>query len=196
MTHINPQHGLGTLVNHVAEGENPFNAQITPIYQTSTFGFPDVATGAAVFKGEQPGYIYTRFGNPNLDQLATRLSALEAIDLLRADPGAAIEDVVAGLVFSSGMAAISAVILGRVKSGDVVIAQEALYGATFNLLKDLAARFGLQVVWLHDLSMESWQAAFRQYPQARLAYVESPANPTMALVDLAGVADLAHQGET
>lgn len=193
MTKIDPTHGLGTLVNHVSEGDNPYNAQETPIYQTSTFSFPDVATGAAVFKGEKPGYIYTRFNNPNLEQLAAKLAALEAVDLLRARPGVAVEEVAAGLVFASGMAAISAVLLARLKSGDTIIAQESLYGATFNLIKDFAARFGIQVIWLHELGIEHWQAAFRQHPQARLAYVESPANPTMAIVDLAAVAQAAHQ---
>jgi methionine-gamma-lyase len=65
MGNFHPEHGLSTLVNHVAEGEHPYHAHLSPIYQTSTFGFPDVATGAAIFKGEDPGYTYTRIKNPN-----------------------------------------------------------------------------------------------------------------------------------
>jgi methionine-gamma-lyase len=193
MTQINPRHGLSTLVNHVAEGDNPLNAQVTPIYETSTFSFPDATTGAAIFKGEQPGYIYTRMGNPNLEQLAAKITALEAVDLMRTNPDKPLEETASGLVFASGMAAITAALLARLKSGDTLIVQEALYGATYNLIKDFATRFNFQVIWLNDLSAESWQATFRQHPQARLAYIESPANPTLAIVDLEAVAHIAHQ---
>ena len=64
MSSMDPRHGIGTLVTHVAEMRNPLNAHVTPIYQTSTFNFPDVETGAARFKGEDPGYIYTRLTTP------------------------------------------------------------------------------------------------------------------------------------
>ena len=86
MSAFNPKHGIGTLVNHFAEGNNADNAHVTPIYQTSTFGFPDAATGAQRFTGDAPGYIYTRLSNPNLDQTAAKIAALEGLDLLRAQP--------------------------------------------------------------------------------------------------------------
>ncbi len=69
MQPIHPKHGIGTLVTHYGEMNNPINAHVMPIYQTSAFVFPDVATGASIFKGETPGYIYTRLDNPNLEQL-------------------------------------------------------------------------------------------------------------------------------
>jgi len=193
MGNFDPRQGISTLVNHVGEGHNPQHAHVTPIYQTSTFSFPDVATGAAIFKGEDPGYVYTRMGNPNLAQLAEKFAALEGVDLLRADPGKPIGDVVAGLVFASGMAAVSTGILACVKSGQTVIAQEALYGATYTFLKTIAPNYGIKTIWLTDPSVENWEAAFAQHPEAVLAYAETPANPTMALVDLAGVADVAHR---
>ena len=77
MTPIDPKHGIGTLVNHVAEGGDPLCAHIAPIYQTSTFRFPDVDTGAARFRGEEEGYIYSRYDNPNLRQAAAKIAALE-----------------------------------------------------------------------------------------------------------------------
>lgn len=192
MGQIDPKYGIGTLVNHVAEGDNPKHAHLSPIYQTSTFSFPDVATGAALFKGEEHGFIYTRLGNPNLEQIARKYAALEGLDLLRANPQTPPEKLVDALVFSSGMAAVSAAVLGYVHSGDTVIAQEAVYGGTYSLLLDLAKRFELNVVWLHDLSLDAWEAAFQAHPEARLAYAETPANPTMDIVDLAGLAEIAH----
>jgi methionine-gamma-lyase len=193
MAKIDPKHGLGTLVNHVGEGLDPRHSHVTPIYQSSIFSFPDASTGASIFKGETPGYIYTRLGNPNLDQFASKIAVLEGLDLLRAQPETPVEEIVSGMVFASGMAAVTAAILGRVKSGQTIIAQEAVYSATYNFLCDLGSQYQIQVVWLSDVSLPSWEAAFHLHPEAVLAYAESPANPLMLLVDLAGVAQIAHR---
>ena len=192
MYQFSPAHGFSTLVTHFTEAENPLNAHVTPIYQTSTFNFPDVATGAAIVERTQPGYYYTRLNNPNLEQFARKLTLLEAIDLLRESPGSTLEEIAAGQVFSSGMAAISTVLLACLKAGDTVIAQEAVYSNTFNFLKEIAPGLEIDVVWVRDVSPESWQAAFDAHPGARLAYAETPANPTMTVVDLSSVADIAH----
>lgn len=192
MSLINPRHGIGTLVTHVAEMRNPLNAHVTPIYQTSTFSFPDVQTGAARFKGEEPGYIYTRLNNPNLEQLALKIAVLEGLDLLRAQTDRPVEEICGGLVFASGMAAITAAILARVKGGQTIIAQENIYSATFNFLRDLAPQYDIQVVWIKDPTPGNWEAAFGEHPEAVLAYAETPANPNLSIVDLATVAKSAH----
>lgn len=192
MSHFDPKQGLSTLVNHVGEGHNPDHAHVTPIYQTSTFSFPDVATGASIFKGG-PGYVYTRMNNPNQVQLAQKYAVLEGIDLLRDNPGKEIDEVVAGHVFASGMAAVTSAILGRVRGGQTIIAQEAIYGATYTFLHDVAPRYGIQVIWLPKGRTDEWEAAFAAHPDAVLAYAETPANPTMAIVDLAAVAEIAHR---
>ncbi len=192
MGHINPHNGIGTLVNHIAEGEHPLHSHLAPIYQTSTFGFPDVATGAAIFKGEDPGYTYTRMKNPNQVYLANKIAALEGLDLLRAQPELPFEQIVAGQVFATGMAAITSAILARVSTGQTIIAQEAVYGATFTFLHDVAPRYGINVVWLHEIAVQDWVNAFKAHPDAVLAYVETPANPTMAIVDLEAVSQIAH----
>jgi len=184
---------MGSLSTHVGEGDNPYEAHVMPIYQTSTFGFPDVATGAAIFKGEKQGYIYTRMKNPNLDQLALKYAVLEGLDLLRENPDIPVENVVGGFVFSSGMAAIATSILARAKAGDTIIAQEALYGATYTFLHDMAPRFGIKVIFLKDILPGKWQAAFKENPGACLAYIETPSNPTMAIVDIQAVVDIAHK---
>lgn len=192
MSDFKPKQGLSTLVNHVGEGHDSKHAHVTPIYQTSTFSFPDVATGASIFKGG-PGYVYTRMNNPNQEQLAMKYAVLEGVDLLRANPDKAVEEVVGGYVFASGMAAVSAAVLGRVRGGQTIIAQEALYGATYTFLHDVAPRYGINVVWLSTIKVADWEAAFAANPTAVLAYAETPANPTMAIVDLAAVAEIAHR---
>jgi methionine-gamma-lyase len=193
MQPVHPKHGLGTLVIHFGEMRNPLFAHVMPIYQTSTFCFPDVSTGAAIFRDEEPGYIYTRLNNPNLEQLANKIAVLEGLDLLRARPDRPAAEMVAGQVFASGMAAITSAILARVKTGQTIIAQEAVYSASYNFLCDLSSLYGIQVVWLRDCSLPAWDVAFRDHPEAVLAYAETPANPTLSLVDLAGVAEIAHQ---
>lgn len=185
--------GISTLVTHVGEEENPHHTHISPIYQTSTYNFPDVATGAGIVARTQPGYYYTRLGNPNHDQLASKIAILEGLDLVRDHPDTDPGDLVRGQVFTSGMAAITAVLLSLLKSGDTVIAQEAVYSATFTFLREIAPTLGIQVVFVRDVSQDGWEQAFRAHPGARLAYAETPANPTMAMVDLRALAELAHQ---
>jgi len=98
------------------------------------------------------------------------------------------------MVFTSGMAAVTSAILARVKTGDTIIAQKSLYGATFNLLNDLAPRYGIKVIFLgDDISLPAWEKELKQHPEASMLYCETPANPTMALVDLQGVAELAYK---
>ena len=192
----NPTHGIGTLVNHVGEGDTALNAHVSPIFQTSAFSFPDVATGAAIFKGEEPGYNYTRFNNPNQAQLVAKIAALEGLDLLRAQraqPDLPANQVVDGRVFSTGMSAITSAMLASLKQGDTVIVQEAVYGATFSFFKQYAPRYGIQVVWLSDPNPAQWEQAFAANPQAVLAYLETPANPLMCLVDIHAVAEIAHR---
>lgn len=192
MPSINPKHGMGTLVTHVSEMRNPLDAHVTPIYQTSAFKFPDVQTGAARFKGEEPGYIYTRLNNPNLEQLAYKIAVLEGLDLLRSSAGAPVEEVVGGLVFASGMAAVTAAILARVKGGQKIIAQTNIYSATYNFLCDLAPQYGIEVIWVDGKAPEQWEAAFQAHPDAVLAYAETPANPTLSIVDIQTTAEIAH----
>jgi methionine-gamma-lyase len=193
MTRTHPGQGISTLVNHVAEGTDPDGSHVIPIYQTSTFSFPDVATGAGKFKGEIPGYVYTRYDNPNQRVLEEKIAVLEGLDLLRAEPQRPASELVGCTVFASGMAAATSAILARVQSGQTIIAQEALYSATFNFLHDMAPRYGIQVVWLREPTPEAWEDAFRQHPDTRLAYAESPTNPTMALTDLKAAAEAAHR---
>lgn len=193
MNEFSPEHGLGTLVMHFAEGDNPLHAHVTPIYQTSAFSFPDVETAQAIYRGDQPGYTYTRTGNPNVDQFSRKVALLEALDLLRARPGSPLEELAAGKAFASGMAAISSAILARVRSGETILVQQSLYSNAYNFLSQTAPRLGIQVIFVEDVSQTGWEAALRAHPEAVLVYVETPANPTMLVVDLAMTAEIAHR---
>jgi len=192
MPNYSPNQGFSTIVNHTYEGDNPKHAHISPIYMTSTFAFPDVQTGADILSGKQDGYSYTRTDNPNARQIAAKYAFLEGIDLLKAQPDRSPEEVVRGRVFSSGMAAISSAILSRVRAGETIITQRPLYGNAFRFLNELAPRFGINVVWVESTETDSWAASFKAHPNAVMAYVESPTNPTLEVVDLQAVAEIAH----
>jgi len=185
--------GLSTLVTHFEEGDNPYRAHITPIYQTSTFIFPDLVTASAINAGEQAGYTYTRTTNPNPDQYIRKLALLEALDLLEIHADASLDDLVAGKTFGSGMAAISSAILARVRSGETILSQGSLYSNAFNFLHSVAPRLGIDVAWVQDTSLAGWERAFQNHPQASMVYLETPANPTMLIVDIEMVVEMAHR---
>ena len=189
--HPSKYEGMSSFLTHYSEGENAENAHVTPIYQNSVFTFDDADSGAAIASGEGPGYYYTRLNNPNHTQLARKLAALEAWDLLRQDPQTAPEELVGGLVFASGMAAVTASVLSCVETGQTVLTQTALYDGTYLFFKNLAPKYGINVVWVTDNTQEGWEEAFKSNPDAKLAYIETPVNPSLRLTDIRMVAALA-----
>ncbi|MEA3327264.1 MAG: aminotransferase class I/II-fold pyridoxal phosphate-dependent enzyme [Chloroflexota bacterium] len=185
--------GMSTLLTHYTELENAERAHIAPIYQNSVFIFEDTASGAAVATGEVDDYYYTRWNNPNHQQLARKLAALEALDILRQNHETDPDKLVGGFVFASGMAAVTAAILSCVHTGETVLTQSALYDGTYLFLKNLAPQYGINVVWVSDNTPEGWKAAFKAHPEAKLAYIETPVNPALRLTDIKSVNSLAHQ---
>ena len=148
----------------------------TPIVHSVTFSFPDLDALMVAQNAGPEGAVYQRYGHPTLAAAEARLAELE--------------DAEAGLLFSSGMAAISAVFLALLKSGDHVVALHQSYGGTHALLQWGAERFG----WSFDLvdarDPAAWERAFK--PSTRIFHVESPTNPTLTIVDLERAARLAH----
>lgn len=183
--------GTGTLVTHFNENDNPHGAHTAPIYQSSTFTFPDLRTAIDVCGGIQDGFVYSRSDNPNARQLARKLAALEGIDLLKAHPDTGMDELVKGRMFASGMAAISTALMARLRAGDTILTQKVLYGNSYNFMVKIAPLYGINVVWVEGGDKDSWEAAFKQNPGTAIAYIESPANPTMAVVDIAQVTALA-----
>ena len=140
-----------------------------PIYQSSTFAFPSAEEGAARFAGNSPGPIYTRLGNPTV----------QALELCVAD----LEDGCGAVATATGMAAVSTVFLALLRGGDHVVATDPLYGSSRTLLTRYFARLGVTSTFVAADDSAALTAAIR--PETRLVYVETPANPTLDLVDLA-----------
>ena len=168
--------GFSTQAIHAGMEKNPFGALATPIYQTSTFVFDSCAQGGRRFAGEEAGFIYSRLGNPTTATLERKVAALEHA-----------EDAVAA---SSGMGAITSAIWTVCKAGNHVIADSVLYGCTFSFLEHGMQRYGVDVSFIDTSNLDEVRAAIR--PETSLIYIETPANPTLKIEDIAGICEIAH----
>ena len=171
-------HGINTKAVHGSwSPKEGLGAVTPPIYQTSTFAFDSVAQGAARFKGEEKGYIYTRMGNPTTEALEKTVAALEG--------------GYAGLAAGSGMAAITAVFFTYLGAGLHMVGTEALYGPSRVVVERDFSRFGVTADFVDTSDLDAVRAAIR--PETRILYVETPANPTIKLTDIAGCAEIAKE---
>ncbi len=174
----NPNNGFSTRAIHF--GYNPADHQgalVPPIHTSATYAFPDAAYGGRCFAGTEPGYFYTRVGNPTLALLEARLTSLEA--------------GIGAVVFGSGMGAISATLWSMLEQGDEVLADLTLYGCTFSLLNHGLTRFGITVRHIDMTDPQLLAQAIG--PKTRVVYFESPANPNMRLIDIAAISAIARQ---
>lgn len=168
--------GFATRQIHVGKIKDSTGALCTPIYQTSTFEFDSVEQGGARFAGEEPGYIYTRLGNPSASQVEMKLASLENG-----------EDA---LATASGMGAISSALWTSVKAGDEIVADETLYGCTYALLAHGMSKFDVKVTFT-DLSKPE-NLTKNLTKKTRVVYFETPCNPTLKILDIAAIAKAAH----
>lgn len=180
---MNTPRRFGTIAIHGGSAVNRTHAHVTPIYQSSTYRFDDVAHGQALWREEEHGYIYGRLNNPNVEATASVVAALEGINL---------PERPFALLAGSGMGAISTVCAGLLQQGDTVLSQQALYGATHALLAGFMTRFGVHYDTFEGTDLASLDAALTRYPEVRMVYIETPVNPTMALTDIRGVVERAH----
>jgi methionine-gamma-lyase len=168
--------GMMTRIIHAGQHVDPQTGAVaTPIYQTSTFAFRDADHAAACFGGET-GYKYTRLGNPTTEALENNIAQLEG--------------ACGGLGAASGMAAVNMVYLTLLGQGTHVVATESLYGPSRMILETEYPRFGVESTFVDTSDPENLAAAMRD--DTKLVYIETPANPTLKLADIAACAEIAH----
>ena len=178
MSH-DPHHrwNIDTECIHAGTEPDPiFGAVAPPIYQTSTFVFKTPEEGAARFAGTDPGYIYTRMGNPTIAMLETSVATLE--------------EGIAALATSSGMSAVSTVFFALLSAGDHVVCSNSVYGPSRVVLERDFARFGVQSSMVDTSDPDMLRDAITD--RTRVVFVETPANPTLAITDMALAAEIAH----
>uniref|UniRef100_UPI00083121C8 methionine gamma-lyase n=1 Tax=Abyssisolibacter fermentans TaxID=1766203 RepID=UPI00083121C8 len=160
-------------------GDKQFGALATPVYRTSTFVFESAEQGGKRFALEEPGYIYSRLGNPTNTEVEEKVAILEGAE--------------AAVSTASGIGAISSSLWAALKAGDHVVASDTLYGCTFALLNHGLTRFGVEVTFVDVANLEEVKNAMK--PNTRVVYLETPANPTLKITDIEAVAKIAHENE-
>lgn len=147
------------------------------IFLTQGFVYDSSEAAEARFKGETDGFIYARYGSPTNDMFEKRMCMLEGAEDARAT--------------ASGMAAVSAAILCQVKAGDHIVAARALFGSCRWVVETLAPKYGVECTLVDGRDLKNWEDAVR--PNTKVFFLESPTNPTLEVIDIAGVARLADQ---
>ena len=169
--------GFSSISVHGVGERDKMGSVVTPIYQTSTFFFESAEDGAKCFSGESNGFIYTRLGNPTIDEFEATIAALE--------------HGYNGIATSSGMAAVNTVYLTFLGQGDHVVCHNALYGPSRGILETAYPKFGVESTFVDTAKLKNVEEAIR--PNTRLIFLETPANPIMGICDIEAISRLAHQ---
>ncbi|MDR5738651.1 MULTISPECIES: O-acetylhomoserine aminocarboxypropyltransferase [unclassified Caballeronia] len=172
-----PANRFDTLALHAGAAPDPATgARATPIYQTTSFTFRDTDHAAALFNMERSGHVYSRISNPTVAVFEERVAALEG--------------GVGAIGTASGQAALHLAIATLMGAGSHVVASSALYGGSHNLLHYTLRRFGIETTFVPPHDLDAWRAAAR--PNTRLFFGETLGNPGLDVLDIAGVAEIAH----
>mgnify|MGYP003546671600 FL=1 len=185
-----PYTGFSSLAIHAGHQQDPNYAHLTPIYATSTFVYDDAEQGMRRFSGKEPGYIYSRWGNPTYREAEEKIAAMETFGVTD-QHGAPL--ALKAYLQSSGMAAISTLMMSTLKAGDKVLSHYSLYGGTQEQFNTLLPTFGVDAVIadLRDLNLA--EDMLKQHPAIKMIYLESPANPTIQCVDIEALTKLGKQ---
>ena len=163
---------LATRLVHGGATRSQFGETCEPLFLTQGFVYASAEEAAARFAGEAEGYVYSRYGNPTVSMFEERMAALEGAEAARAT--------------ASGMAAVTAALVASLKAGDHVVASGALFGGCRYVVETYLPRFGVETTLIDGTDLDAWRDAVR--PNTRAFFMETPTNPTLALVDLEGVA--------
>jgi methionine-gamma-lyase len=185
-----PISGFSSLAIHAGHEQDPNYAHLTPIYASSTYVFDEAEQGMRRFSGEEPGYIYSRWGNPNMTEAEEKIAAMETFGVTDSE-GNPLK--VKALLHASGMAAISTLLLANLKQGDKVLSHFSLYGGTQDLLNRLLPSLGMGSVIVDMRDPQRAEEALKADPSIRMVYLETPANPTIQCVDIEVLSEIAHR---
>ncbi len=167
-----------TQLVHGGTLRSEFGETSEALFLTQGFTYDTAEQAAARFKGDADGFIYSRFSNPTIAMFEERMCALEGAEAARAT--------------ATGMAAVTASLLCQVSAGDHVVAATALFGSCRYVVETLLPRFGVSSTLVDGTDLSAWQAAMR--PETKALFLESPTNPTLDVLDIEAIADIAHAG--
>ncbi len=165
-----------TRLLHAGTLRSQFGETSEALFLTQGFVYDTAEACEARFKGDEPGYLYSRFSNPTVAMFEARMAAFEGAQAARAT--------------ASGMAAVTASLMGQLRAGDHIVSAKALFGSCRYVVEDLLPRFGVASTLVDGADLEQWRKAVR--PNTKTFFLESPTNPTLEVVDLQEVAKIAH----
>ncbi|MBX3490189.1 O-succinylhomoserine sulfhydrylase [Parvibaculum sp.] len=162
---------------HGGTVRTPFGETSEAMFLTSGYVYETMEAAERRFKNEEPGFIYSRFSNPTVRMFEERMIALEGAGDARAT--------------ATGMAAVTAAMLCYLKAGDHVLSSRALFGSCRYIVEELLPRFGVTSTLVDGRDIDAWKKAVR--PNTRMFFLETPSNPTLEIIDIKAVAEIAHQ---
>ncbi|MGD0532667.1 MAG: O-succinylhomoserine sulfhydrylase [Methyloceanibacter sp.] len=166
-----------TRLVHEGTLRSQFGETSEAIFLNSGYVYRNAEQAEARFKGDEEGFVYSRYANPTVAMFEARMCALEGAEAARGT--------------SSGMAAVAASLLSQLKAGDHVVSARALFGSCRYIVEDLLPRYGIESTLVDGRDLSAWEAAMR--PTTRAVFFETPTNPVLELVDIEGVAAIAHK---
>jgi O-succinylhomoserine sulfhydrylase len=167
-----------TRLVHSGTLRSQFGETSEALFLTQGYVYNSAEECEARFKGEDPGFIYSRYSNPTISMFERRMIELEGAEAARSA--------------ATGMAAVTTAILAPLKAGDHVVASRALFGSCLYVIQDLLPRYGIETTLVDGLDLDQWQRALR--PNTKTFFLESPTNPTLDVLDIPGIAEIAHKG--
>lgn len=179
-----PLTGWGSLAVHGGHHQDPMYAHQVPIYASSTYVFDDAEQGMRRFSGQEEGYIYSRWGNPTMTEAEEKIAAMETFEMpLEAK----------GILHSSGMAAITTLMMATLKPGDKILSHFSLYGGTNELMTKILPGLKIDCIIVDLRNLETAETVLNADPAIKMLYLETPANPTIQCVDLAELVIIARR---
>ena len=183
-----PYSGFGSIAIHAGHEPDPNYAHLTPIYASSTYVFDEAEQGMRRFSGEEKGYIYSRWGNPTITEAEEKIAALESFGIADED-GMPIS--LKAILHSSGMAAISTLMIGTLKAGDKILTHFSLYGGCQELVEKILPPLGIEVIIVDLRDLNKAAEIIKSDSKIKMLYLETPANPTIQCVDIEELTKLA-----
>lgn len=180
--------GFGSVAIHSGHEKDSANAHLTPIYASSTYVFDSAEQGMRRFNGEEKGYIYSRWGNPTMAEAEEKIAALESFKI-QDENGQPLH--VKALLHASGMAALSTLLLGNLKTGDKILSHFSLYGGTQELMEKVLPALGIEAIIIDLRDLNKAEEALKNDSKIKLLYLETPANPTIQCVNIEELTRLA-----
>ncbi|WP_027533124.1 O-succinylhomoserine sulfhydrylase [Bradyrhizobium sp. WSM3983] len=173
-THYRPE----TRLVHSGTLRSQYGETSEALFLTQGYVYNSAEECEARFKGEDPGFIYSRYSNPTIAMFERRMIELEGAEAARSA--------------ATGMAAVTTAILAPLKAGDHVVASKALFGSCLYVIQDLLPRYGIETTLVDGFDLDQWQRALK--PNTKTFFLESPTNPTLDVLDIPSIAEIAHSG--